>query len=135
MTAARTILVVDVPVRLYEAPEPGFALPWAAFDDLLRAAEFPPEIIGAWAWRWLSVYPDRSHTLPDGQLLVSSESARDLFEAARLSGWEPADRALVDLNNGSSNYFAALYHHLDGAAFCLALSEAVLRSATTGATH
>lgn len=133
--APRTITVAGSPIRLYPAPQPGVAFPWVEFNDLLRATDFSPACIADWAWRWLSTYPERSHTLPDGRLLVPSESARGLFEAARSGGWAPAEQALDDYQNGSSSYFLELHRHLDGAAFRVALNEAVLRSAVGGVAH
>jgi len=135
LSAPRTIDVAGSPIRLHEAPERGFAFPWVEFNDLLRATDFSPECIADWAWRWLSTYPERSHTLPDGRLLVPSESARGLFEAARMGGWPPAERAIQEYQNGSAAYFAALYRHLDNAGFRRALNEAVLRSAVCEGLH
>lgn len=134
-TTARTITVAGHPIRLFEAPERGFAFPWVAFDDLLRAAELSPECAADWAWRWLSAWPERSHSLPDGQLIIPYFAARGLFEFARVGGWVHADRALHDFEIGSSGYFAALYRHLNGAEFRVALNEAVLRSAVCGVAH
>lgn len=43
--SSRTITVAGLPIRLYPAPEPGAAFPWASFADLLQAAEFPVEAV------------------------------------------------------------------------------------------
>lgn len=133
-TSSRIISVAGRPIRLYPAPEPGFAFSWASFADLLQAAEFPAESVPFWAERWRRLHPKLWADL-DGEMMVPEAAGIGLFDATRQAGWPEADRAAREFLNGSRAFFTSLHHDLDLVAFRAAVNEATLRSALYGEAH
>jgi len=132
--APRTITVAGSPIRLYPAPEPGFAFPWASFADLLQTAEFPAEAVPFWAERWRRIHPKLWAEM-DAEMIVPEAAAIGLFEATRQADWPKAELAAREFLDGSRAFFTSLHRHLDLAAFRAAVNEAALRAVVHGVAH